>query len=122
MRYSLSRFREPRSTEFPENGWDNRISEGFGAVNFWTSSAITTCWPKSSQPQTLQKCDCPKSSLGCRRALASLHGFSQMALTHKVETTCRETVSSCIIFHNRLWVLGEREGPVDIHERAPRGS
>ena len=40
-----------------------------------------------------------------------------MALTLKVETTCRETVSSCIIFQNRLWVLGEREGPVDIHEQ-----
>ena len=43
-----------------------------------------------------------------------------MALALKVETTCRETVSSCTIFQNRLWVLGEREGPVDIHERAPR--
>ena len=44
-----------------------------------------------------------------------------MVLTLKVESSCCETVCSCIIFHNRLWVLGEREGPVDIHERAPRG-
>ena len=64
--------------------------------------------PKTHMPQTLQKCDCPKSSLGCRRALASLHTIFSDESSPKVETICRETACSCFIFHNRLWLLGER--------------